>query len=121
LTVSSSTISSDETMRQPTLLTGLGHTMNHPLWVCSRRICSNRPSGSRRKSLYQRPGYPPSGEDDPQLVPGTLPGRDDLALTFKVNTGTLIGHIKPNQKPKGETTTIVSLPDPDADWQKLIS
>jgi hypothetical protein len=33
----------------------------------------------------------------------------------------LIGHIKPNQKPKGETTAIVSLPDPDADWRKLIS
>jgi hypothetical protein len=49
---SSSTISYDETMWQPMPSPNLGQAVNHPLWVCSCRICSSLPSGSRRISRY---------------------------------------------------------------------
>jgi hypothetical protein len=51
-TASSSTISSNDTMRQPTPSLGLGQAANHPLRVCSHKICSSLPSGSRRISWY---------------------------------------------------------------------
>jgi hypothetical protein len=42
-------------------------------------------------------------------------------LTFEVNPGTSTGHIKPNLEWEGEIIAVVSLSDPDADWQKPIS
>jgi hypothetical protein len=58
----------------------------------------------------------PLSKDNPQLAPGTPLGRDGLAPTFRVNPGTSIRHIEPNQKPEGEIAVVVSPPNPDADW-----
>jgi hypothetical protein len=56
--VSSSTISSGETMRQPTPSPGSDRAMNHPLQVCSRKTYSRLPFDLRRIYLHPRQGSP---------------------------------------------------------------
>jgi hypothetical protein len=47
--------------------------------------------------------------------------KDGPALTSELNPGASTGHIKPNKEPEGEIGVVARPPDPDVDWQKLIS
>jgi hypothetical protein len=54
-------------------------------------------------------------EDNPVLASGTLPRKDGLVLTSKVNLGASAGPIEPNLEPEGEIVAIVWPPDPEVD------
>jgi hypothetical protein len=115
LTASSSTISSDKTMRWLSPSPGSGRAMNHP-------------SGCVHVGFVQafhptRAGYPGTspGEDSPVPAQGTPPGKDGPTLTFEVNSGAPTDPMKLSQEPGGEIATVVGPLDPDVDWQKPIS
>jgi hypothetical protein len=61
------------------------------------------------------------GEDSLIPMPGTLPGKGGTAPASEADPRTLASPIGQDQEPRREVATIVGLPSPDVDWQKLIS
>jgi hypothetical protein len=90
---------------------GSGRAVNHPLWVCSHKICS---------SLVHSPGTS-LDEGSSAPAPGTPPGDNDLASVLEASPGALTGLVEQSPGPEGKVAAVIGPPSPKADWRKSIS